>query len=491
MLKFELDSRKNLLRNTITVLISTSVLAGCAPLAQKQAESGYCYNGGRANEYSCDEDKAAPQADLRITEVDEEWMASKLAEVRSWMKQEKRAITEGKVKSTNTVEAKTVAVPNYISTVSIATPTPQHSSPELTKILSLSQQGKHQEALNRLDVIIRDNPNMASAKLAKGIILSNKGDRHAAKQIFKQLMTAYPGRPEAFNNLAVIYAEEGNFPEAIDTLQQAFQTHPSYAQVHINLKELYATLASQAYNKALDLGSESAGPELAMINRLPRDLTNSTSEQLVVVAANKVVKNPAQVAAVATTAPVKPAPKVETATNKTVEVTSLVNEPALVTAAVTKEQTQTKPNKVINPVKAEETSKPQKIVTSTDTNTQPTANTAEQQITNNLLNWASAWSNKDYKGYIATYTNVYRPNAKLTHNQWVQQREERITKPKFIKVSLNNISVKLLRENLAEARFEQRYQSDTYKDAVRKRVMLVNSNGQWKISLEKSLGLIR
>ncbi|MAY41400.1 MAG: hypothetical protein CMI05_03685 [Oceanospirillaceae bacterium] len=488
MLKFELDSRKNLLRNTITVLISTSVLAGCAPLAQKQAESGYCYNGGRANEYSCDEDKAAPQADLRITEVDEEWMASKLAEVRSWMKQEKQAIIEGKVQPTNTIEAKTVAVPNYISTVSIATQTPQHSSPELTKILSLSQQGKHQEALNRLDVIIRDNPNMASATLAKGIILSNKGDRNAAKQIFKQLMTAYPGRPEAFNNLAVIYAEEGNFPEAIDTLQQAFQTHPSYAQVHTNLKEPYATLASQAYNKALDLGSESAGPELAMINRLPRDLTNSTSEQLVVVAANKVVKKPAQLATVVTPAPVKSAAKVETGTSKTVEVTSLVNDPAVVTAAVTKEQTQTKPNKVINPVKAKETSKPQEVVTSTD---QPKANTAEQQITNNLLNWANAWSNKDYKGYIATYTDVYRPNAKLTHNQWVQQREQRITKPKFIKVSLNNISVKLLRENLAEARFEQRYQSDTYKDAVRKRVMLVNSNGQWKISLEKSLGLIR
>ena len=118
----------------------------------------------------------------------------------------------------------------------------------------------------------------------------------------------------------------------------------------------------------------------------------------------------------------------------------------MVTAAIIKEQTQTKPNKVIKPVKAEETSKPQEILASTETNTLPSANTEEQQITNNLLNWANAWSNKDYKGYVASYTDVYRPNAKLTHNQWVQQREQRITKPKFIKVSLNNISVKLLRK---------------------------------------------
>jgi hypothetical protein len=205
-----------------------------------------------------------------------------------------------------------------------------------------------------------------------------------------------------------------------------------------------------------------------MINLLPRDLTNSTSEHLVLISSKKESKQPTQSA---TAEPVKPEVKIEKPTTKTVEVSSLINESVAVTAAVAKEQEQTNQNKVTKSAKAEES-------------------TVEQQITNNLRSWANAWSNKDYKGYIATYTNVYRPNAKLTHKQWVQQREHRIAKPKFIKVSISNIKVKLLQDNLAEALFEQRYQSDTYKDAVKKRVMLVNSNGQWKISLEKSLGHI-
>jgi Flp pilus assembly protein TadD len=484
MLKFELDSRKKLLRNTLSVLIPISVLTGCVSLPQKQTENGECYNEARADKYKCSENIVSPQSNMHTAGSNKEWMASKLSSVHSWLKPDKQANITAEGTSTNVIEAKTVAVPNYISTVSIVTPTPQHRSPELTKILSLSQQGEHQEALNRLDVIIKDNPNMASAKLAKGIILSNKGDRTAAKKSFKQLMKAYPGRPEAFNNLAVIYAEEGNFLEAINTLQQAFQTHPSYAQVHTNLKEIYATLASQAYNKALDLSSESSGPELAMINLVPRDLTNSTSEHLVLIATKKEPKQPTQGATAAPPEPVKPEVKIEKPTTKTVEVSSLVNEPVAVTTAVAKEQVQTNQNKVTKPIKAEETSKP--------VNPKPAVeNTVEQQITNNLLRWANAWSNKDYKGYIATYTDVYRPNAKLTHKQWVKQREHRITKPKFIKVSISNIEVKLLQDNLAEALFEQRYQSDTYKDAVKKRVMLVNSNGQWKISLEKSLGHIR
>ncbi len=79
----------------------------------------------------------------------------------------------------------------------------------------------------------------------------------------------------------------------------------------------------------------------------------------------------------------------------------------------------------------------------------------------------------------------------MSHDEWVKQRKLRLNKPKFINVDLSNIQVNVLRPNLAEALFNQRYQSDTYSDAVKKRVMLVKTGEKWKISLERSLGLAR
>jgi tetratricopeptide (TPR) repeat protein len=503
MLKIEVNSRKKLLRTTISTLISTSFLVGCGPLTQKPVTAsnasnstsekpGFCYNGGRVNEYSCDPDKAAPQADMRITEVDDAWMSEKLAEVRTWMEQEKKAILNGKSSSataagtTQHVTSATLAESkDFISTVSIATPTPQHTSPELASILRLSQQGQHKKALTRINKVIADNPNMASAELTKGIISSNMGDKPAAKMIFQRLMKKYPDRPEAFNNLAVIYSEEGNFPQAIETLQQAFKTHPSYAQVHTNLKELYATLASQAYNKALDLGSNSTNPELVMINRVPANLSGNGSDKLLVV--NKPIQlasNNAKVATVkveSTEVETPTAPQVNA--KKEVEVVSLVAQPISTTNTAT--TTEATPSQIASTTSSKVKQDIEPVQTST------AALSDEQKIELNLTNWASAWSNKNHQGYIAAYTDMYRPNAKLSHSQWVEQRQQRITKPNFIRVSVSQINVKLLRDNLAEAHFEQRYQSDTYKDAVRKRMVLVKSDGQWKISLEKSLGLIR
>ena len=50
----------------------------------------------------------------------------------------------------------------------------------------------------------------------------------------------------------------------------AIRTHPSYAVAHENLGDIYATLASQAYDKALQLDSSNATArkKLALIKEL-------------------------------------------------------------------------------------------------------------------------------------------------------------------------------------------------------------------------------
>ncbi len=538
MLKFEVNTGTKLLRAALATLISSTALYGCnATTGLKPQDSGkdqatsvkegYCYKGGRTNDYSCDPEKATAQADMRPVEIDDAWMTDKLSEIRKWIAEEKKAVLAGRPLTTTAAGNNTQDEPReYLSTISMTRSNSAATSPELEQILRLSQQGKHREALTAVNAIIAEKEQKAAATLAKGIILSNMGDKQEAKMIFTKLMRDYPDRPEAFNNLAVIYSEEGNYPQAIETLQQAFSTHPSYAQVHSNLKELYATLASQAYNKALDLGDAAAGPELAMINRVPA--SENGADKLIVlgelqpqhkaakatvttVAANQPLVNTTPVAApVAATKPpqpevtkpiviasneievveskpvepVKTAPQaIEPATEKPATPTPVIAEPAepVVAPAVAK----------ATPITPETKPAPVAAVTKSEPVAAIVSDLPADQIKHHLQNWADAWQAQNYQGYVDAYTADYRPNAKLNHQQWVAQRQQRITKPKFINVRLEKVTVKLLRDNLAEARFNQFYQSDNYKDAVRKRVMLVKSDGGWKISLERSLGLLK
>lgn len=498
MLKFEVNSGKRLLQATIGALVTLPLLTACGALSSQPNEvkaetkaahptvqsEGFCFKGGKTNDYSCDPAKATAHADMRPAELNEDWMRSKLAEIRKWIAEEKEAA----IKSINADEA-TQESPHtetetlaqnatyaadpreYITTVSVTTPAPKNSNPEIEDILRLSQQGKHKEALSDANALLAEHPTLASAQLTKGIILSNMGDKKSAKVIFKQLMKDYPNRPEAFNNLAVIYSEEGNYPKAIETLQQAFQTHPSYAQVHTNLKELYASMASKAYNKALDLGNAPAGPELAMINHAPVSQVTVNTDNLVVASNHNSSHSPKQVETVT---------KIEQPP---------ISKPAVEDSqpTITVASAQTLPEKPAQ-IKAP-TAKPATIAEQPTSAKQSTDQAA--QIKTHLESWAQAWRSKDHANYIASYTDQYRPNAKLSHDEWVKQRKLRLNKPKFINVDLSNIQVNVLRPNLAEALFNQRYQSDTYSDAVKKRVMLVKTGEKWKISLERSLGLAR
>jgi uncharacterized protein HemY len=50
----------------------------------------------------------------------------------------------------------------------------------------------------------------------------------------------------------VLYAQQKQYDKATVALEMAIRTHhPSYAIAHENLGDVYASLASQAYDKAL------------------------------------------------------------------------------------------------------------------------------------------------------------------------------------------------------------------------------------------------
>ncbi|MDR2787691.1 MAG: tetratricopeptide repeat protein [Candidatus Accumulibacter sp.] len=127
----------------------------------------------------------------------------------------------------------------------------------LADVQVLMKEGKLPQALTRIDRYIAAQPKDARGPFTKGLILSEMGRPRDAIEVFSGLTENFPERPEPYNNLAVLYARQKQYGKARAALEMAIRVHPGYAVAHENLGDVYARLASQAYAKALQLGSAS------------------------------------------------------------------------------------------------------------------------------------------------------------------------------------------------------------------------------------------
>jgi len=132
--------------------------------------------------------------------------------------------------------------------------------------------GQHREALAAVNKAIAAKPRDAQARFLKGLILTEQGNTREAIDIFTRLTQDFPDLPEPYNNLAVIYAAQGQYEKARAALEQSIRTHPSYATAYENLGDVYAKLASQAYDKALQLDKSNAGAQnkLSLVREIGR-----------------------------------------------------------------------------------------------------------------------------------------------------------------------------------------------------------------------------
>src|SRR3954467_4448170 len=134
----------------------------------------------------------------------------------------------------------------------------------------LFKQGNYPAALEKIEAVITANPRDARARFLKGLIITEQNRPAEAIKVFTSLTEDYPELPEPYNNLAVLYASQGQYDKARKSLEMAIRTHPSYAIAHENLGDVYAKMASEAYDKALQLdrGNAAAQTKLAMIKDL-------------------------------------------------------------------------------------------------------------------------------------------------------------------------------------------------------------------------------
>ena len=164
---------------------------------------------------------------------------------------------------------------NYIynllsAIVFLAFTTISFAQTDINEIKLLLKNGKYKIAENIINGAIEENFNNPEILFYKGIIETNLGKTNQAIDTFRGLTERFPELPEPFNNLAVLYAEKGQFRLAKEILEQAIKTNPSYLTAHINLGDIFTKMASEAYNKALEIDKSNniAITKLSMITQL-------------------------------------------------------------------------------------------------------------------------------------------------------------------------------------------------------------------------------
>jgi len=311
---------------------------------------------------------------------------------------------------------------------------------EVQEASKLLKSGQHQQALERVNKVLASKPKDAQARFLKGLIFAEQGNTKDATDVFLSLTKDYPDLPEPYNNLAVIYASQGQYDKARGALEQSIRTHPSYATAYENLGDVYAKLASQAYDKALQIDSANPGAKNKLA--LVRELVGGSTPAATTVAA---AKPPAVVAAV-------PAPK------------EPAKAPAVVAAADPK------------PVPEKPADKPAE---------KPAAG-GNAEILDTVNGWAKAWSAKNVEAYLAYYAKDFKTPGGEARADWEKSRRARIGAPKSIVVTVETPKVSVSGEGQASVTFRQGYRSDVIKaTSTTKTLVLAKSDGRWLIQQER------
>ena len=314
----------------------------------------------------------------------------------------------------------------------------------------LMKQGQLGPAMEKTEQALAAKPKDAQARFLKGLILTEMGKQADAIVVFTKLTEDYPELPEPYNNLAVLYAQQRQFEKAKNALEMAIRTHPSYATAHENLGDIYARMASQAYDKALQLDSSNASAQskLAMI----RDIMSTSARPAAV--ASRTTSGKVQAATPA------PAPAAKA------EVTP-VSRPEPSAAAK------------VEPAPSVQAPEPKAAAPEPKA-----AASGKQDVEKAVRDWAAAWSKKDVKAYLAAYAKDFQTPGGEARDTWEAERARRINRPDPIQVGVENLQVAVEGER-ATAKFRQHYRSGKLKTSASKAMVLVRRDGKWLIQEER------
>jgi tetratricopeptide (TPR) repeat protein len=339
---------------------------------------------------------------------------------------------------------------------------------EYSEVSQMVRAGKLPEALTRADQYLSTQPKDPQMRFIKGVIQRDSGKTAEAIATFTKLTEDFPELPEPYNNLAVLYAGQNQFDKARAALEMAIRTNPSYATAHENLGDIYAKLASQAYNKALqlDTGNAVVPSKLALIREIfskssPKGTPTGSTAQPGVAASSQTAKPPAL--AVAPSAPpvppvaVPPKPVVPTPAASAVSTPT----PAPITPAAAKA-----PPESPTPHGSDNASSVQ-----------------IKEVESAVAKWAAAWSARDVKTYLAAYGKDFDPPSSMVRKAWEEERTQRILSKASISVKVDKLEISIT-GNHALAKFRQDYKAGGLVVSSRKTLDFAKVGEHWSIVKE-------
>jgi tetratricopeptide (TPR) repeat protein len=338
---------------------------------------------------------------------------------------------------------------------------------EYADVSQLMRAGKMPEAMAKADQYLAGKPKDPQMRFLKGVIQRDTGKTSDAIGTFTRLTEDYPELPEPYNNLAVLYAGQSQFDKARAALEMAIRTNPSYSTAHENLGDVYAKLASQAYNKALQLDASNPAvpPKLALI----RELFSPTGAK----GQRPTLPTPALPAPAAT------APSVTVATKPPPTLPGPAPAKAPATLPATPPAASTPQPTVVAAAAPSVTTPPPVAQPS------PSASNGEKEAEAAVRAWANAWAAKDMKGYLAAYGKEFTPPGSMSRNSWEDERRQRISSKSKISVKLENLTVTVT-GNKGVAKFRQDYKANGLAVSSRKTLNLVKTGERWHIVREST-----
>ena len=310
---------------------------------------------------------------------------------------------------------------------------PPAAADDLEDAYVLFKQGSHAQAQDKLSGFLPTHPKDAKARFLLGLIYTEQNQPDDAIKVFTGLTEDYPELPEPYNNLAVLYAAQGQYDKARTALEAAIRTHPSYATAHENLGDIYAKLATQAYDKALQLDKNNTTAQTKL--ELIKDLFSSSPRAARVAAKTEISKTGSSMAAN------QPAPQTET--------------PQVARAAPAADENKT------------------------------AGKSSDNEVIKTVNDWAKAWSKGDADAYLAFYAQDFKTPNNESREAWEKSRKARISKSKAIQVSVIDPKVALDDATHASVKFKQGYRSSTLKSTSAKTLYLVRSGDKWLIQREQ------
>jgi hypothetical protein len=126
------------------------------------------------------------------------------------------------------------------------------------------------------------------------------------------------------------------------------------------------------------------------------------------------------------------------------------------------------------------------VVSETPAEQKPLSN-ALFEVTGLVEGWRQAWSSQDVDRYLSFYDpNEFQPKNGMSYRSWEKSRYRNVRNPKYIRIYLDDLKLtELDGGEQVRADFEQRYESDRFRDTIHKFLVWQKDGGDWKIIREE------